>query len=98
MDEDRNAAGEALDPTVETEYWRENYRRRPYYEPGTDFSAYEPAYRYGWESATDPTYRDLGFEEAEGRLQSGWSKCSPGRPWNRCRDAVRDAWDRAREH
>src|SRR5262252_9485891 len=92
-----HTAGEALDPTVEAEYWREHYRRRPYYEPGTDFSAYEPAYRYGWESATDPTYRDLGFEEAEGRLRSEWSKCSPDSPWNRCRDVVRDAWDRARE-
>src|SRR5262249_43625109 len=90
-------AGEALAPTVETEYWRENYHRRPYCEPGTDFSAYEPAYRYGWESATDPTYRDLGFDEAEGRLQSGWSKRSAGQTWDRCRDAVRDAWGRVRE-
>ena len=91
-----HAAGEALDPTVEAQYWRENYSRRPYYEPGTDFSTYEPAYRYGWESATDPTYQNLGFDEAEPRLRSGWDRGSPGRHWHRSRDAVRDAWDRAR--
>jgi hypothetical protein len=91
-----HVAGEALDPTVEARYWRDNYHRRPYYEPGSDYSAYEPAYRYGWESANDPTYRDLGFDDAEPRLASGWSNRSSDRPWDRSREAVRDAWDRAR--
>src|SRR5674476_1159730 len=36
------AAGEALDPKVENAYWRENYRNRPYYRAGKEYSVYEP--------------------------------------------------------
>lgn len=91
-----HAAGEALDPTIESEYWRENYRRRPYYEPGTDYSAYEPAYRYGWESASHPDYRERPFEDAEPDLERRWRKRAAGHDWNRSREAVRDAWERVR--
>lgn len=90
-----HAAGEALDPTVESEYWRQNYRRRPYYEPGTDYSAYEPAYRYGWESASHPDYRERRFDDAEPELERGWHDRTGG-DWNRTREAVRDAWHRVR--
>src|SRR5436305_4404539 len=32
---------ESIDPTVETEYWRNNYKSRPYYESGHEFEHYE---------------------------------------------------------
>src|SRR5438270_508214 len=41
---------ESIDPTVEDTYWRENYTSRPYYESGSSYDEYSPAYRYGWES------------------------------------------------
>ena len=53
-----HAAGEALDPTVEDRYWRENYSRRPYFRSGKSYSEFEPVYRYGWESASRPDYRN----------------------------------------
>jgi hypothetical protein len=31
------AAGEDLDEVAEGDYWRQNFRRRPYYEPGTPY-------------------------------------------------------------
>jgi uncharacterized protein (TIGR00106 family) len=34
-------AAEALDPTVETNYWRQNYNTRPYYKQGKAFGDYE---------------------------------------------------------
>ena len=37
------AVAESIDPTVETAYWRENYRTRSYYEPNLPFEDYEPA-------------------------------------------------------
>src|SRR5215210_7591519 len=43
---------EAIDPTTEDAYWRENYRNRPYVQPGTTYDEYAPAYRYGWEART----------------------------------------------
>src|SRR5687767_8287158 len=38
---------EAVNPTAEDAYWRENYRSRPYYEHGTEYEQYAPAYTYG---------------------------------------------------
>src|SRR5215212_2823731 len=41
---------EAVNPTAEDAYWREQYRNRPYYDENTAYDEYAPAYRYGWES------------------------------------------------
>jgi hypothetical protein len=88
-----HAAGEELDPTLEESYWRENFHRRPYYQVGTDYSDYEPAYRYGWENAALPSNRDRGFEAAEPELERAWAVRNPGKPWKKVRDASRDAWE-----
>lgn len=70
-----HVAAEALDPTVETDYWRQNYKTRPYYKQGKAFGAYEAAYRYGWENAV--VKKDLTFAGLAGRMprapQAGWS-------------------------
>src|SRR5674476_1184236 len=93
------AAGEALDPKVENAYWRENYRNRPYYRAGKEYSVYEPAYRYGWESANHTDYRGRKFHEVENDLERGWEKAK-GQAKD-CllytSDATRDAWNRVRD-
>src|SRR5687768_10411843 len=38
---------EAVNPTAEDAYWRDEYRNRPYYDAGTTYDEYAPAYRYG---------------------------------------------------
>jgi hypothetical protein len=89
-----HAAGEALDPTVEDAYWRENYKRRPYYTSGYEYDYYRPAYQYGWENAASATYRGREFDEVEGDLARGWKHS--GRRWRDVKVAVRDSWDRVR--
>lgn len=91
------AAAEALNPTVEEEYWRENYRSRPYYREGIDYSEYAPAYRYGWESATREDYRNRTFEEVESNLQRDWEADRTRHPWSEMREATRDAYNRTRD-
>src|SRR5439155_17329763 len=54
-------AAEAVNPTVEDTYWRENYSKRPYVTAGTAYDTYRPAYRYGWESYG--RYRGRKFDE-----------------------------------
>ena len=44
-------AAEAVNPTVEDAHWRSTYPTRPYAETTRGYDAYEPAYRYGWETA-----------------------------------------------
>jgi len=94
-----HAAGEALDPTVEANYWRENYRNRPYYQRDKQFDDYEPAYRYGWESAARPEYRGRRFDEVEPELERGWDKTKGNvrQGWYEVREATRDAFERVRK-
>jgi len=92
-----HAAGEAIDPTLETEYWRQNFRNRPYYQRDKTFDDYEPAYRYGWESATRPDYSGRRFDEVEHDLRRGWeTKGDAKQAWYEVREATRDAWNRVR--
>ena len=93
-----HAAGEAVNPTEEAAFWRENYNKRPYYVTGKPYDEYEPAYRYGWESAGRPEYRGRKFNEVEGDLEKGWDKAkgTTGRAWHDVKDATRDAFDRIR--
>jgi hypothetical protein len=89
---------EAIDPTVEENYWRGEYRNRVYYDSAMDYeSDFAPAYRYGWESYT--LYGDRPMESVEPDLRAGWMK-NRGKSrleWDRAQHAVRDAWDRLKD-
>ncbi len=98
--------GEDLDPVAEGDYWRENFRERPYYEAGTPYEDYEPGYRFGWETAADPANAGLSFEELEPELERKWKarglpvgdgvRGRDGLTWNQLRHVARDAWERVR--
>jgi hypothetical protein len=85
---------EGVNPTVEDEYWRQNYKNRPYIDQGADYEAYRPAYRYGWESYG--RYQGRKFDEVEPDLSRDWETRQSGSTlgWNKAKLAVRDAWDR----
>ncbi len=79
----------------EDEYWRTNYRSRPYASSGSaDYEAYRPGFRYGYESAG--RYQDRRWEDVESELSTGWSKYEHRgtSTWEQVKGAVRDAWDR----
>src|SRR5262249_18583790 len=59
---------EAINPTVEEGYWRENYASRPYVGADERYDTYAPAYRYGWESYVP----GQPFEDLEPELRRGW--------------------------
>ena len=90
---------DAVDPASEKDYWHVNYMTRPYYKEGKSFGDYEAAYRYGWENAAKAG--KMTFEEAEkADLAGGWMGARGETPfsWAEVRDAVRDAWTRARRN
>ena len=79
----------------EDEYWRTNFRNRPYASSaGHDYDYYQPGYRYGYDAAN--RYRDRGWADVESDLSSGWDsyKDRGTSTWEQMKDAVRDAWDR----
>jgi len=93
-----HAMGEGVNPTVEEGYWRENYVKRPYARPGSKFEDYYPAYKYGWESASRPTYKNRKFDEVESDLGRGWDKAkgTSRHTWEDARMATKDAWHHVR--
>jgi hypothetical protein len=95
-----HAAGEEIDPTAEHEYWRANYRTRPYIDPDDeDYDRYAPAYEYGWTSYHRHGRTDDGtstyFDDVEQELGKTWE--GDALSWEAARPAVRDAWNRASE-
>ena len=85
---------EAIDPTTEDTYWRDNYSTRPYAQADRGYEYYQPAYRYGWESRTQNASRS--FDEAQSDLERGWDKFKGASKltWNEAKGATRDAWNR----
>ena len=81
--------------TTESTYWRDNYRSRPYFSTDRDYTYYEPAYRYGYESAT--RYHGKSWDDAQRDLEREWDNYQlRGKlAWQDIKDAVRDAWNRA---
>ncbi len=85
---------EAIDPTVEETYWRENFTSRPYATPGASFDEYAPAYRVGVDSYQQNP--DRSFDDAEDEMMSDWdtAKGSSKLTWDQARLASRDSWQR----
>lgn len=87
-------AAEAVNPTLEDTYWRENYRARPYAKADLGYDAYQPAYKYGWESRSK--YAGKAYNDVETDLERGWdsAKGTSKMAWGEAKEAVRDAWHR----
>jgi uncharacterized protein YcfJ len=87
-------AAEAIDPTAEDAYWRENYRNRDYVVRGSTYETYQPAYRVGYEGYA--RNRGRRYEEVEQELQREYEQSSgrTGLAWDKARHAARDAWQR----
>ncbi|MEJ7928533.1 PA2169 family four-helix-bundle protein [Ramlibacter sp. AN1015] len=90
------AAAEAVNPTEEEDYWRENYSREPYYASGRSFDDYGPAYRHGLHARQ--RYDD--WDTAEPYLASEWENTRGGSSlsWKDAQPASRAAWDRVDPH
>lgn len=88
------ATAEAIDPTAEEAYWRDNYRSRPYADSSATYETYAPAYQYGWESKA--RYPGRKYSEVESDLASGWGKSKGAAKlgWDKAKHATRDAWNR----
>jgi uncharacterized protein YjbJ (UPF0337 family) len=88
---------EAVNPTVEEEYWQKEYKNRPYYKTGTDYNTYQPYYKYGYESAARPEFKGRRYEDVERQLESEWPsyRGTAKGEFREYRGATRDAYERA---
>jgi len=85
---------EAVNPTQEQNYWREQHGSQPYAGGDFTYDHYEPACRTGYEAMTK--YAGKRYEDIESDLALDYQKASPDSalPWDRARPAVKAAWDR----
>jgi len=85
---------EAIDPTAEDAYWRDNYISRPYAGPGSSYDDFGPAYAYGVNSYSSYAGRD--WDDVEPELSSRWpsTRGSSSLDWDRAKHATKDAWNR----
>lgn len=85
---------EAIDPTSESAYWRDNFKGRPYADGATSFDDYGPAYGYGVSSYVK--YPGRSFDEVESDLSRDWdgARGASRLQWIQARNATRDAWER----
>jgi hypothetical protein len=80
----------------EDTWWREHFGSQPY-AVGHEYEEFQPAYRYGFESAR--THEGHTWHDIEESMRSGWDrfegKQAGGAAWENVKDAVKDAWNRA---
>ena len=86
-----------FNPTAEEAYWRDAFRREPYYRTEFTYEDYSPAYRVGY---TGPVRRSGEFESLEGELKNDFDQVR-GRSrlrWEEAREAARAAWRRTQRN
>jgi hypothetical protein len=84
--------GEAIDPTVEEEYWRAEHPTQPH--AIAEYISFEPAYRAGYEGYDKHGGHRRTFDEAEPQLRDEYESGGASLSWEQARDAARAAWSR----
>ena len=88
---------ETIDAAREDQYWRANYRSRPYVSQGESYDVYRPAYQYGWEAYGHSDGRSFDEAEVDLRRDLEARESVGAMSWERAKQAVRDAWHRVEE-
>ncbi|WP_342130286.1 hypothetical protein [Hydrogenophaga sp. OTU3427] len=89
---------EAIDPTLEDSYWRDNYSTRPYVARGASYEDYGPAYGFGVDAVT--RYPGRTFDDIEPEMSHAWTTSGGVSMlgWSNAKHAARDAWNRVNGH
>lgn len=90
------AVAESIDPTIESEYWRSEFRNRPYFRQDATYETFEPAYRAGWESYAPDTDWEKAEPMAKKKYEENWESegGAPTMTWEEAKAAARDAYYR----
>lgn len=87
------AVAEAINPTAEEAYWRDQYTKEPYYQSGRSYDDYAPAYRLGLYGRSNHTGT---FDDAQSDMSIYWDskKERSTLSWPEAEAASRAAWTR----
>ena len=90
-------AAEAVNPTREDAYWRENYTSQPWVERNNKYEDYEPAFRTGWEGYSKYGQTGKTYDQLEPELRTHYERNAAGKTrveWEKAKSATRAAWHR----
>lgn len=81
----------------EENFWRTQYRSRPYVTYGGRVDDYLPAYRYGIDASLQ--FPGRSFSDMEETLSRNWNRArgKSSLKWTKARLAVQDSWTRMAE-
>lgn len=72
--------------------FRDHFETSIYGTHGFTYEQYLPAYRYGYDLATNERFREMNqWDELEPEARRYWDERNPG-TWDQFKDAVRRAW------
>ncbi|MEG3192878.1 hypothetical protein [Lysobacter sp. D1-1-M9] len=87
---------ERIDPTGETEYWRNEHQNRPHAKSGDDFDRdFAAAYGFGLQAREQ--HGPSAFERSENDLRADWERArgESRLSWDEAKSAARDSYERA---
>lgn len=73
--------------------FRTDFQNR-YASSGATYDTYLPAYRYGYDMASDPRYQGRSFDDVESDIQTDYGRRYPNSTWEKMKDAIRYGWNR----
>lgn len=89
------SVAEQVNPTMEEEYWRNNYSTRTYVDKKERYEDYQPAYRTGYEGFSRYGSSGRAYDEVEPDLRRDYeANHGTGMAWDKAKHAVKDAWHR----
>jgi uncharacterized protein (TIGR02271 family) len=61
---------------------------------GMTYDQYAPGFRYGYDLASNNTYRNRRWSDIEGDARRDWESRYPGTAWDRIKSAVQYSWEK----
>jgi len=86
-------AGAVADATDYRQDFRRDYETN-YARSGVPYTSFEPAYEYGYSTASDPRYRGKSWSDAESELKTDYMRKNPNSTWEQIKGAVRYGWEK----
>jgi uncharacterized protein (TIGR02271 family) len=90
---EQNPRGTGETQNFDDSEFRSDFQNR-YGTSGAPYDTYQPAYRYGYDMASDPRYQGRSFDEVESDLRSDYGRRYPNSSWEKMKDAISYGWNR----
>ena len=88
-------ATKLIDPTIEDDWLRKEFRKRPYIREGSNYEDYVPLYQLGAMAEAKNSTRSFEDVEADVRKEYELSGRNEMMPWGDARPAIFDAYNRS---